>query len=179
LGAGRRTPEQPAKLQHAKLRDADVRLPVHAAPARGVDNLLPTAKNISDRALFHSGVFENRKGKVALTPRDSLPVDWTPARDTHLTWECAQHVARTLNADHGGTQAAARLVAQMGPKSAEARKLAYRLFEIATQKGWSAEALVYNELAEAWPELEERASDIEPRAAAALTQQPRFFEMGA
>lgn len=36
---------------------------------------LTTAKNTSDRALFASGVFEDRKGKAALTPRGSLPKD--------------------------------------------------------------------------------------------------------
>ena len=46
----------------------------------------------------------------------------------------------------------------MGPKAADARALAYRLFEIATQKGWASEALIYNELAQEWPKLEDLAS---------------------
>ena len=45
----------------------------------------------------------------------------------------------------------------MGVKASEARILAFRLFEIATQKGWAAEALIYNELAQEWPKLEELA----------------------
>ena len=49
----------------------------------------------------------------------------------------------------------------MGAKGAEARKLAYRLFEIATQKGWSQEALVYNELAQEWPALDDFARGLE------------------
>ena len=53
-----------------------------------------------------------------------------------------------LNAQDGGGEAAARLVSNMGSKAADARALAYRLYEIASQKGWSAEALVYNELAQ-------------------------------
>lgn len=125
---------------------------------------LATAKNTSDRALFESEVFENRKGKAALRAREDLPADWTPEGDKHLTvWECAQHVARALNAEDGGTEAAARLVAGVGSKSADARKLVYRLFEIATQKGWPAEALVYNELAGVWPKLEELAADLPAR----------------
>ncbi len=47
----------------------------------------------------------------------------------------------------------------MGPKAADARALAYRLFEIATKKGWAAEALVYNELAQEWPKLEDLAAE--------------------
>ena len=118
---------------------------------------LTTAKNTSDRALFASGVFEDLRGKTRLTPRDALPTGWSPASDKTLTvWECVQHTARVLNAPNGGGEAAAALVAQMGSKAEEARALAYRLFEIATQKGWAAEALVYNELAQEWTKLEDR-----------------------
>jgi len=68
-----------------------------------------------------------------------------------------QHTARMLNAKDGGAEAAAKLVAAMGSKAEDARALAYRLYEIASQKGWAAEALVYNELAEDWTHLEDLA----------------------
>ena len=48
----------------------------------------------------------------------------------------------------------------MGAKATEARALAYRLFEIATQKGWASEALVYNELAQEWPQLEDAGARV-------------------
>lgn len=128
------------------------------ARASGELITLANAKNIGTNALFESGVFKDLKGKTALTPRDELPERWTPAMDKSLTvWECVQHTARVLNAENGGGAAAARLVAEMGPKATEARALAYRLFEIATQKGWAAEALIYNELAQEWPKLEDLA----------------------
>ncbi len=69
-----------------------------------------------------------------------------------------QHTARVLRAADGAGPAAAALVAQMGAKGADARALAYRMFEIATHKGWSAEALVYNEPAQEWPKLEDMAA---------------------
>lgn len=122
---------------------------------------LTTAKNTSDRTLFASGVFDDLRGKARLTPRESLPKDWSPKTDRTLTvWECVQHTARVLSAPEGGGEAAAALVAQMGPKAEEARALAYRLFEIATQNGWAAEALVYNELAQEWTKLEDRAASL-------------------
>jgi len=137
---------------------------------------LTTAKNTSDRALFESGVFRDLRGRVCLTAREDLPKNWTPAGDRHLTvWECVQHTARVLNAPDGGGAATARLVAQMGSLSADARKLAYRLFEIATNKGWAAEALVYNELAQEWPNLEDRASEI---AAVPEEAPARQYEIG-
>ena len=120
--------------------------------------VLANAKNTPLDALFASGVFKDLRGRAALTPREELPTAWTPATDGNLTvWECVQHTARVLNAPDGGGVAAAALVAQMGPKAAEARALAYRLFEIATSKGWAQEALVYNELASEWTKLEDLA----------------------
>jgi putative DNA methylase len=140
---------------------------------------LTTAKNTADRALFASGVFKDMKGKAGLTPRDELPQDWTPAGDKQLTvWECVQHTARVLNAPDGGAEAAAALVAQMGPKAEEARALAYRLFETATAKGWAAEALVYNELAQEWAGLEDRAVSV-GSAAAGSSQGVFSLEGGA
>lgn len=122
---------------------------------------LANAKNISTNLLFTSGVFQDLRGRAALTPRGELPKDWLPSTDKSLTvWECVQHTARVLNSEEGGGAAAGRLVAEMGPNGADARVLAYRLFEIATQKGWAAEALVYNELAQEWPKLEDLASGM-------------------
>ncbi len=131
------------------------------ARASGELITLTTAKNTSDQALFDSDVFEDMRGKTRLTPREQLPPGWSPASDKTLTtWECVQHTARVLNAPDGGGEKAAALVAQMGSKAEEARALAYRLFEIATAKGWAAEALVYNELAQEWTKLEDRAATL-------------------
>ncbi|TGQ89974.1 DUF1156 domain-containing protein [Mesorhizobium sp. M8A.F.Ca.ET.208.01.1.1] len=119
------------------------------------------AKNVPLGALFNSGVFQDLRGRAALMPRGELPPSWSPLDDTTLTvWECVQHTARVLSAPDGGSESAARLIAQMGTKSSDARTLAYRLFEIATQKGWAAEALVYNELAQEWPKLEDLALSV-------------------
>jgi putative DNA methylase len=63
-----------------------------------------------------------------------------------------------LRAEDGGAAAAARLVAAMGSRAEDARKLAYRLHEIASKKGWNGEALVYKELAEDWTRLEDQAA---------------------
>ena len=145
------------------------------ARASGELITLTTAKNTSDRALFDSGVFKDLKGKAGLTPREELPSAWSPASDKMLTtWECVQHTARVLNAADGGGAAAAALVSQMGSKAEEARALAYRLFEIATNKGWNAEALVYNELAQEWTKLEDRAAVLDDAGRAPGSNQTTF-----
>jgi putative DNA methylase len=138
---------------------------------------LANAKNIPLEALFSSGVFQNLHGRAGLIPRTELTASWTSATDKQPTvWECVQHTARVLAAADGGAEAAAALVGQMGRMAADARTLAYRLFEIATKKSWAAEALVYNELAEEWPHLE----DLAPNAAArggASAQADMFQEL--
>ena len=156
---------------------------------------LANAKNIASITLFNSGVFKGLKGKAALTPRH----DWWPAeigqhdsdeekkhkRDlaehgTATVWACVQKAAAVLNAEAGGGEAAGRFVAQMGQKAEAARALAYRLFEIATKKGWSSEALVYNELAQEWTRLEDIAVDIASPARATTGTQGAFaFDEGA
>ena len=122
---------------------------------------LANAKNIPIESLFRSGVFENLHGKAGLISRERLDRDWSPATDKTVTiWECAQHTARVLRAEDGGAEAAAKLVAAMGPRAEDARALAYRLYEIASQKAWAAEALVYNELAQEWAHLDTLAADL-------------------
>jgi putative DNA methylase len=142
---------------------------------------LANAKNISLAALFSSGVFTDLHGKAALTSRADLPTGWMPETDATLTiWECVQHTARVLNAPDGGGEAAAQLVAQMGPKAADARALAYRLYEICSQKGWAGEALVYNELAQEWARLEDIAINMASPARTTTGAQGAFtFDEGA
>jgi putative DNA methylase len=139
---------------------------------------LANAKNISSDALFSSDVFANLKGKAALTARNDLPDDWSPSTDKTTIWECVQHTARVLNAPDGGGDAAARLVAQMGPKAADARALAYRLYEICSQKGRAGEALVYNELAQEWGRLEDIAINMASPARTTTGQGAFTFDEG-
>jgi putative DNA methylase len=126
-------------------------------------NVVANAKNVPERALFDAMVFKNLHGNTALTPRGELTLDWRPSADKHVTvWRCVQQVARMLNAEQGGGEAAAKLVAEMGVRAADAQKLAYRLFEISTRKGLNEEALVYNELAQEWAKLEDLAASPVP-----------------
>ena len=141
----------------------------------GEMSTLGNAKNVADRALFESFVFKNLHGNTALTPRSELPLDWAPLLDRHPTvWRYVQQTARILKAEDGGGEAAARLVAQMGPRAADARKLAYRLFEISTQRGMTEEALVYNELAQEWAHLEDLAVDLAGPRSTEAARQPAF-----
>jgi putative DNA methylase len=136
---------------------------------------LTTAKNTPDRTLFDSAVFQDMKGRVKLRDRSEWTCDASPSdleeekrlkrdmdeRWPKTVWGCVQHTARVLRAEDGGAELAAKLIATMGAKAEDARLLAHRLYQIAYDKGWAAEALVYNELAQDWTQLEDQATRLQ------------------
>lgn len=67
----------------------------------------------------------------------------------------------------GGVEACAQIMRNvLGGAGESARSLAYRLFTISDKKGWNGEAFAYNSLVVAWPEIEDRAAQLqatEPR----------------
>ncbi len=134
------------------------------------------AYDIGIDALVDAGAFAARGGTARLLRRDELPADWDPAADRYLIhWECAQHLARVLEAPEGGSEAAARLLTAMGPDNGEAaRLLAYRLYDICERGGRAAEAQVWNMLAQEWPAVEEAAG----RAGMALREEALPFGEG-
>ena len=120
---------------------------------------LAQAYDIGIEALVDAGVVATQGGTARLLRRDELPADWNPAADRHLThWECAQHLARVLEAPDGGSEAAGRLLTAMGPDNGEAaRLLAYRLYDVCERKGRADEARVWSMLAQEWPAIEAAA----------------------
>ena len=132
---------------------------------------LAQAYNIGIGNLVTAGVLNTEGGKARLLLREELKTDWDPTTDKRLTdWECAQHLARVLEAPAGGIDEAASLLAKMDPAHSEAsRMLAYRLYDICERKGRSAEAQTWNMLAQEWPALEAAAADITPASDPQLT----------
>lgn len=118
----------------------------------GVAETLSKAKNTAVKALVDAGTVAARQGRVRLLRREELAPDWDPTRDRRVTiWEVTQHLIRLL--EGAGEQAAARLLGQVGGVGEAARDLAYRLYVIADRKKWAQEALGYNGLVVAWPEI--------------------------
>lgn len=119
----------------------------------GVAETLSKAKNTSVDGMAEAGIIESGRRKVRLLRPVELPGDWDPARDTRLTaWEMTHQLIRLL--ESGGERAAATLVASLGSAHAEiARELAYRLYSLCERKKRVAEALSYNALVQAWPEI--------------------------
>jgi putative DNA methylase len=117
----------------------------------GVAETLSKAKNTSVGGMVIAGLLTSRAGKVRLLRPDELPADWDPARDERLTvWEMVHHLVRALDQ---GELAAAELAARIGARADIARELAYRLYVVCERKKRAAEALAYNGLVQAWPEM--------------------------
>jgi len=72
--------------------------------------------------------------------------------------------------DEGGEGAAAELVAKLGVRAETARELAYRLYAICERRKRAADALPYNALVQAWPELVRLARDLAAAGSAGPTQ---------
>ena len=126
--------------------------------AYGVADVLAKAKAISVDTLAHDGFVESGGGKVRLLRREELADDWDPATDKMLTvWEVAQYLVRAL--EGAGESGAAELLARVGAGYGEiARDLAYRLFAICEKRGWSRDAMPFNALVVAWPEIAKLAA---------------------
>ncbi len=132
---------------------------------------LSKAKNTAVNGLVEAGIVVAKSGKVRLIRRDELPKDWNPATDKRLTvWEITQHLIHRL--DEQGEIGAAQLVAQLGSVGEIARDLAYRLYSTCERKKWAQEAMAYNTLVVAWPELTKLALSNRPRQESI---QPELF----
>jgi putative DNA methylase len=147
----------------------------------GVAETLSKAKNTAVGTLVEAGLVKARAGKVRLVKRDELPDEWEPVarRDKpggssgRLTvWETTQHLIRAL--DKEGEAGAAALLHQLGGLAETARDLAYRLYTVCERRKWAEEALAYNGLVIAWPELSKLA--LAERNRAGSTQGQLFGE---
>jgi putative DNA methylase len=128
-----------------------------AEGAFGIAETLSKAKNTSVDGLVESGLLSAAKGKVRLIPREQLDTEWDPTTDRRLTiWEVAQHLIARLKS--AGEQSAADLLRRVGGMGEIARDLAYRLYSVCERKGWTEEAIAYNSLVVAWPEITRLAS---------------------
>jgi putative DNA methylase len=123
----------------------------------GVAETLSKAKDTSIAGLADAGILISGRGKVRLLRPTELPEEWDPSKDKRLTtWEMVHHLIHMLEAK--GESGAAELVTKLGAGAEQARELAYRLYSICDRKKWAQEAMAYNSLVIAWPEIIKLAS---------------------
>lgn len=126
----------------------------------GDANTLATAMSIGINGLVETGIVRAKAGKVRLLKRTELmnghPETWDPATDTDIVhWEVCQYLIHALDTKgEAGAAALMRRINARYPGAAEtARELAYRLYTICERKKWAQEAIAYNSLILAWPEI--------------------------
>ncbi len=125
--------------------------------AYGQAETLSTAKNTSVSGMVEAGILAAKGGKVRLLKKDELPADWNPATDERLTiWEATHQLIRSLDS---GEQAAAGLLKKLGAVAEVARDLSYRLYTVCERRKWSQDAIGYNALVIAWPDLKRLADE--------------------
>jgi putative DNA methylase len=125
--------------------------------AYGQAETLSTAKNTSVSGMVEAGILAAKGGKVRLLKKEELPPDWDPAADPRLTiWESTHYLIRALDQ---GEQAAAELLRKLGAVAEIARDLSYRLYTVCERRKWAQDAIGYNALVLAWPDLTRLAQE--------------------
>lgn len=144
--------------------DAETRFCLALYRQAGFDELpfgeadqLARAKNTSVERLAQRGVVVAAKGRAHLVEREHLP----KSCDGKLLWHLTQRLTHEMAT--GGREACARLLSQLpagDSAPSRARDLAYHLFTLADQKGWTQEALVYNALINEWTDIQDTLAEL-------------------
>lgn len=122
----------------------------------GDANILAQSKNTAVDALAHEGVVKSKSGKVNLVSKENMKDDWE-LDGSKCTWLATLNLIKRLD-EHGELEAAA-LMRELGRAAATCRDLAYRCFAICEKRGWAQDAVPFNNLIMAWPELQKLALD--------------------
>jgi len=122
----------------------------------GIADGLAQAKNLTTDQIVSSGIARKGGGKFRLLNRDELLSDWNPTEDSRVTvWESTQYLIRALERSE---MEAAQLLNQLGGFGVPARQLAYMLYEICNKQNWADDAVKYNMLVTAWPQIQRLAA---------------------
>lgn len=155
--------------------DADTRWAVAWFEQHGMEEgpfgdaeTLSKAKNTAVNRLVEAGLVSAGGGKVRLVRREELGGRRQKKEGESIedlieavtpscsVWLATQCLVRVL--EGGGERGAAELLRKLGSRGETARELCYRLHKIAERRGWASEAVSYNALAVAWPEIARLAS---------------------
>lgn len=128
----------------------------------GVADDLARARNTAVETMVRDGILTSTAGKVALLSPAVLPADYDVLADDRVgAWEVLHHLIAFL--EHDGLPAAGALLAsaQARPDGAIdvelVKELAFLLFSIAEKNGWTQDALAFNTVATAWPDIVQAA----------------------
>lgn len=117
----------------------------------GEADVLARAKNTSIEALVRLNLASAEKGLVRLLDRNELPV-FAVASEQSL-WLVTQQIVYAMQ--EKGIDGCAEIVSRLHRIAPDKVKtLAYRLYSLAEQKGWTQEAFIYNALVVSWNDVQ-------------------------
>jgi putative DNA methylase len=124
----------------------------------GVADDLARARNTAVETLVRDGILTSVAGKVTLLSAAMLPDEYDVLDDDRVgVWEALHHLVAILDRD--GLEGAGAFVARARVRPDGAidfeliKELAFLLFSIAEKNGWTQDALAFNTVATAWPEI--------------------------
>jgi putative DNA methylase len=128
----------------------------------GVADGLARARNTAVATLVRDGILTSAAGKVTLLAPTALPEQYDVFSDDRVgIWEALHHLIAILERD--GLQAAGVFLARAQERPDGAidfelvKELAFLLFSIAEKSGRTQDALAFNAVATAWPEIVQAA----------------------
>jgi putative DNA methylase len=134
----------------------------YATGTFGVADDLARARNTAVEALARDGILTSAAGKVTLLSPAALPDDYDVLEDDRIgIWEALHHLIAIL--ERKGLQGAGAFLARAQERPDGAiefellKELAFLLFSIAEKSAWTQDALAFNTVATAWPEIVQAA----------------------
>jgi len=135
----------------------------------GVADDLARARNTAVETMVRDGILTSAAGKVTLLSPANMPQDYDVVTDDRVgTWEVLHHLIAIL--ERGGLPVAGAFLAsaQQRPDGAIdtelVKELAFLLFAIAEKNGWTRDALAFNTVATAWPDVVQAARAPQARS---------------
>jgi len=128
----------------------------------GVADGLARARNTAVETVVRDGILTSAAGKVTLLSPANMPAGYDALADDRVgAWEVLHHLIAILERD--GLPAAGAFLASARERPDRAidtelvKELAFLLFSIAEKNGWTQDAVAFNTVATAWPDVVQAA----------------------
>jgi putative DNA methylase len=128
----------------------------------GVADDLARARNTAVETMVRDGILTSAAGKVTLLSPSEMPEGYDVLADDRVgAWEVLHHLIALLERD--GLPVAGAFLASVKARSDGAvdvelvKELTFLLFSIAEKNGWTQDALAFNTVATAWPDVVQAA----------------------
>ncbi|MEJ7786869.1 MAG: DUF1156 domain-containing protein [Solirubrobacteraceae bacterium] len=133
----------------------------------GVADDLARARNTAVETMVRDGILTSAAGNVTLLSPAKMPEDYDVLTDDRVgAWEVLHHLIAILERDGLPVAGSFLARAQERPDGAIdvelVKELAFLVFSIAEKNGWTRDALAFNTVATAWPDVVQAARSVKP-----------------